>query len=79
MASSKLKCQTAKQATAEMVSSPGAAISAIVTSGQGYALQPEIVIPEDAISVTVGNDGEVSVRLRGEQNIFSISGSNHHY
>ncbi|MCF7487464.1 MULTISPECIES: flagellar basal-body rod protein FlgG [Vibrio] len=41
---------------------------AIVTSGQGYALQPEIVIPEDAISVTVGNDGEVSVRLRGEQN-----------
>ena len=41
---------------------------AIVTSGAGYALQPEIVIPDNAISVTVGNDGEVSVRIRGQQN-----------
>ncbi|SON49338.1 flagellar basal-body rod protein FlgG [Vibrio tapetis] len=41
---------------------------AIVTSGSGYRLEPEIVIPEDAISITVGNDGEVSVRVRGQQN-----------
>src|SRR5690606_30734629 len=39
----------------------------IVTSGSGYPLQPEIVIPDDAISITVGNDGEVSVRVRGQQ------------
>ena len=40
---------------------------AIVTSGAGYNLEPEIVIPPDAISITVGNDGEVSVRVRGQQ------------
>ncbi|WP_114763865.1 flagellar hook-basal body complex protein, partial [Vibrio cholerae] len=40
---------------------------AIVTSGAGYRLQPEIIIPEDAISITIGNDGEVSVRVRGQQ------------
>jgi flagellar basal-body rod protein FlgG len=40
----------------------------IVTSGSGYALQPQMVIPQDAISITVGNDGELSVRLRGQQN-----------
>jgi flagellar basal-body rod protein FlgG len=39
----------------------------IVTSGSGYALEPEIAIPEDAISITIGTDGEVSVRLRGQQ------------
>ncbi|MCG9787774.1 flagellar basal-body rod protein FlgG [Vibrio mediterranei] len=39
----------------------------IVTSGSGYALEPEIAIPEDAISITVGTDGEVSVRVRGQQ------------
>lgn len=40
---------------------------AIVTSGAGYPLEPEIVIPDDASSITVGNDGEVSVRIRGQQ------------
>ena len=40
----------------------------LVTSGSGYPVEPEIVIPEDAISITVGTDGEVSVRIRGEQN-----------
>jgi flagellar basal-body rod protein FlgG len=40
---------------------------AIVTSGSGYTLEPEIVIPDDTISITIGNDGEVSVRLRGQQ------------
>ncbi len=39
----------------------------IVTSGAGYPLEPELVVPPDAIQVTVGNDGEVSVRLRGQQ------------
>jgi len=39
----------------------------VVTSGAGYALEPEIAIPEDAIGITVGTDGEVSVRLRGQQ------------
>ncbi|BCL68847.1 Flagellar basal-body rod protein flgG [Vibrio nigripulchritudo MADA3029] len=41
---------------------------AIVTSGSGYRLEPEIVIPDNAISISVGNDGEVSVRVRGQQN-----------
>ncbi len=41
---------------------------AVVTSGSGYRLEPEIVIPDNAISITVGNDGEVSVRVRGQQN-----------
>ncbi len=39
----------------------------IVTTGAGYALDPEINIPDDAISVSVGEDGEVSVRVRGQQ------------
>ncbi|OXE31356.1 flagellar basal body rod protein FlgG, partial [Vibrio parahaemolyticus] len=39
----------------------------LVTSGSGYPVEPEIVIPEDAISITVGTDGEVSVRVRGQQ------------
>lgn len=39
----------------------------IVTSGAGYPLEPQITIPPDAVQITVGNDGEVSVRLRGQQ------------
>jgi flagellar basal-body rod protein FlgG, Gram-negative bacteria len=39
----------------------------IVTSGSGYTLEPEITVPDDAVQVTVGTDGEVSVRLRGQQ------------
>lgn len=39
----------------------------VVTSGAGYPLEPEIVIPGEAISITVGTDGEVSVRVRGQQ------------
>ncbi len=39
----------------------------LVTSGSGYILQPEIAIPQDAVSVTVGNDGQVSARIRGQQ------------
>ncbi len=40
----------------------------IVTSANGYPLEPEIVIPDNAESITVGTDGEVSVRIRGQQN-----------
>ncbi|WP_305837690.1 flagellar basal-body rod protein FlgG [Photobacterium leiognathi] len=39
----------------------------LVTSGSGYPIQPEIVVPEDAVGITVGTDGEVSARIRGEQ------------
>ncbi|MDX2456709.1 MAG: flagellar basal-body rod protein FlgG [Gammaproteobacteria bacterium] len=36
----------------------------MVTS-KGYALQPGITIPEDALSITIGNDGIVSVLQAG--------------
>ncbi|WP_087021566.1 flagellar basal-body rod protein FlgG [Thaumasiovibrio subtropicus] len=39
----------------------------LVTSGSGYVVQPEIVVPEDAVAITVGVDGEVSARIRGQQ------------
>ncbi|MGX9417167.1 flagellar basal-body rod protein FlgG [Vibrio sp. RC27] len=39
----------------------------IVTSGSGYVLQPEIAVPQDAVSVTIGDDGQVSARIRGQQ------------
>lgn len=38
----------------------------IVTPGAGYLLQPQITIPPDAQSVTVSQDGEVSVKLFGQ-------------
>jgi flagellar basal-body rod protein FlgG len=38
----------------------------LVTSGAGYQIQPNIVIPEDAQSITISQDGEVSVRLPGQ-------------
>jgi len=38
----------------------------IVTS-QGYLLEPEINIPEDALEVAIGEDGTVSVIMPGEQ------------
>ena len=37
----------------------------IVTS-DGYALEPSIVIPSDAVSISVGTDGTVSCYLAGE-------------
>lgn len=39
----------------------------IVTS-DGYALEPEISIPNNSVSVTIGTDGTVSVLLAGEVN-----------
>jgi flagellar basal-body rod protein FlgG len=38
----------------------------LVTSGAGYQVQPNIVIPEDAQSITISQDGEVSVKLPGQ-------------
>jgi len=38
----------------------------MVTSGAGYQVQPNIVIPEDAQSITISQDGEVSVKLPGQ-------------
>lgn len=38
----------------------------IVTPGAGYPLQPAINIPNDALSVTVSQDGEVSVTMPGQ-------------
>lgn len=38
----------------------------IVTPGNGYSLQPQIQIPENAQSVTVGEDGQVTVKLKGD-------------
>ena len=39
----------------------------VVTSGSGYPLEPAIVIPNDTVKITVGVDGEVSARVRGQQ------------
>ncbi|MDP5292290.1 flagellar basal-body rod protein FlgG [Oceanimonas sp. CHS3-5] len=38
----------------------------IVTPGNGYPLQPEMQIPENAQSISVGTNGEVSVQLAGQ-------------
>ncbi|EWH09950.1 flagellar basal body rod protein FlgG [Catenovulum agarivorans DS-2] len=38
----------------------------MVTSGAGFLIQPNITIPPDAQSVTVSQDGEVSVTLPGQ-------------
>ncbi len=38
----------------------------IVTSGAGYPIQPEMNVPDDAQQIVVSQDGEVSVRVRGQ-------------
>jgi flagellar basal-body rod protein FlgG len=38
----------------------------IVTPGAGYLLQPQVTVPDDALSVIVSQDGEVSVTLQGQ-------------
>ena len=40
----------------------------VVTNGAGYELQPAIQIPDDAQSITISGDGEVSVQLLGQAN-----------
>lgn len=37
----------------------------MVTSGQGFVLQPAVVIPDNATSITVSQEGEVSVKIPG--------------
>ncbi|WP_076540193.1 flagellar basal-body rod protein FlgG [Shewanella sp. UCD-KL21] len=37
----------------------------IVTPGSGYVIQPAITIPDEATSITVSSEGEVSVKLSG--------------
>ncbi len=39
-----------------------------VVNSDGYPLEPEISIPNDATSITIGTDGTVSVLRAGEQN-----------
>lgn len=36
-----------------------------LVNAEGYPIQPSITIPQDAMSVTIGNDGTVSVRQPG--------------
>ena len=38
----------------------------IVTPGAGYLLQPQVTVPEDALTIVVSQDGEVSVTLQGQ-------------
>jgi flagellar basal-body rod protein FlgG len=38
----------------------------LVTPGAGYLLQPQITVPEDALSIIISQDGEVSVTLQGQ-------------
>jgi len=38
----------------------------IVTPGSGYPLVPQIQIPNDAQSISIGAEGEVSVRINGQ-------------
>ncbi|MES2604258.1 MAG: flagellar basal-body rod protein FlgG [Pseudomonadota bacterium] len=44
---------------------------ALVTSS-GYAIQPNITIPSDAMSITIGTDGTVSVRQPGQANTTQV-------
>lgn len=37
-----------------------------IVSSDGYAMEPRIDVPEDALSLTVGNDGTVSVIRQGD-------------
>lgn len=38
----------------------------LIVNGDGYALIPNIIIPEDALTVSIGNDGTVSVTQPGQ-------------
>lgn len=43
-----------------------------VVTSDGYSLEPEITIPRDAVSVTIGSDGTVSVIQAGQVNSVEI-------
>ena len=38
-----------------------------IVNNDGYVLQPEIWVPENATDIIIGSDGTVSVRLAGEE------------
>lgn len=38
----------------------------IVTSGEGYPLLPQMQVPENAVGLTISQDGQVSVQLPGQ-------------
>ncbi len=38
----------------------------LVTGGNGYVVQPAITVPQDAQSLTVGQDGTISIQLPGQ-------------
>lgn len=40
----------------------------IVTSGEGYPLLPEMQVPENAVSLTVSQDGQVTVQIANDPN-----------
>ena len=37
-----------------------------IVNGDGFALEPEIIIPSDAVSIAIGMDGTVAVLQSGE-------------
>lgn len=39
-----------------------------IVNNDGYVLQPEIWVPENATEIIIGTDGTVSVRIAGEEN-----------
>jgi len=43
-----------------------------IVNNDGYVLQPEIWVPENATEIIIGTDGTVSVRLAGQENIEEI-------
>ncbi len=46
-----------------------------LVTADGYALQPPITIPPDALSVTIGNDGTVSVISAGSPTTANVVGN----
>ena len=43
-----------------------------IVNHEGLLLEPAIVIPEDAIEITLGNDGVITVRLAGQTEAMEI-------
>ena len=43
-----------------------------IVNSDGYKLSPEIVIPEDAVAISIGTDGTVSVLQAGQQEATQI-------
>lgn len=41
----------------------------LIVTPEGYSLNPAITVPQDALSITIAQDGTVSVRLPGQDDI----------